>query len=189
MTGRLLKRDEPHAQSVAHQVHDVVNFEALHYFAAMALDCLDAQLEARRDVSRAVPFGNQSKHFDLSRRERFEWAAQVERVGDRCGEPAEISLDQEVFGSSAETGYGLVAVGMACHDDQRRRGSNFSQHCKGGMTIKLRERVIGKDDIRLELAKRDRERVFGLDAVGDGCQAGSPELVTDQLGVALVVFE
>jgi hypothetical protein len=49
--------------------------------------------------------------------------------------------------------------------------------------------VIGQYDIRLELPKGVCERVFGFDAIRDGGQAGSMQLVTDQLGVSLIVLE
>jgi hypothetical protein len=48
--------------------------------------------------------------------------------------------------------------------------------------------VIGQYDIRLELTKGGYERVFGIDAICDGGQAGSKQLVTDQFGVGLIVL-
>ena len=119
--------DESHANRVVHQTYYVVNLEPLHYLAAMAFDCLDAQLETGRDLSGAVTLGDHPQHLDLAGSELIEWAPQVERGSDRCREPSEVAFEYQVLGAGAETSHGLVAVKRAGHDDQRGRGANRPQ--------------------------------------------------------------
>ena len=181
--------DKPHAHGVSNQTNYIVNLESLHYLAAMTFDGFYTQLESNRDFSRAVALCHHSQHFDLSRSQLVERATQLDGVGDRRGEAAEICFRYQVLGPGADAGYGRVAANGASHEDQRGRGPEAAQQCQRGLSVERPERVIGKDDVRQEISERRSERVLSLDAFGDCGEAGSMQLVLNKLSVGFAVFE
>src|ERR1700694_2674901 len=155
----------------------------------MALDCLYAEFETLRDLSCAVTLRDHSQNFDLTWSERLERATQREGVGDRNGKASEVAFDQQIFGAGAQTGHGPLAVGHAGHNDQWSRGANFSQQCKRRLSVELRQRVIGQDDVWLKIPERGRESVFRVDTLADNGDTRSTQLVPDEFCIGFVVFE
>jgi MEDS: MEthanogen/methylotroph, DcmR Sensory domain len=124
-----------------------VNRESLHYFAAMTFDRFYTQLEASRDLSRAVALCHHSQHLDLSRRELFERPTQLHRFGDRSSEAAEIVFHYQVFCAAPDAGHGCFAIEDARHENERGRGPDAVKECQRGLSVERPEGMVGKDHV------------------------------------------
>src|SRR6202158_5044807 len=117
--------DEAYAHRVTNQADYSVDLEPLHYLAAMAFHGFYTQVETVCDFFRAMAFCNHSQHLDLSGRELVERATQLNRLGDRSGETAEICLQYQVLGTGADAGHRCFAIECVRHKDQRGRGPDI----------------------------------------------------------------
>jgi len=113
----------------------------------MTFDGFYTQLEASRDLSRAVTLCHHSQHLDLSRRELVERPTQLHRFGDRSGEAPEIVLQYEVLCTAPDAGYGRFAIDDARHEYERRRGPDAVNECQRGLSVERPEGMVGKDHV------------------------------------------
>ena len=91
------------AKRITNDSDKLVNRQSLHDFAAMALDCLDAELQPGGDVPGPVTLGHQSQNLQLSASQRSQWLADGHRVGNGRREATEVGLQDEIFRSRAKT--------------------------------------------------------------------------------------
>jgi hypothetical protein len=155
----------------------------------MTFDGFYTQLEASRDLSRAVTLCHHSQHLDLSRRELVERPTQLHRFGDRSGEAAEIVLQYEVLCTAPDAGYGRLAIDDARHEYERRRGSDAVNECQRGLSVERPEGMVGKDHVGRKIFERRNELVLGFNAFSDCGEPRPKQLVPDKLGIGCVVFE
>ena len=97
-------------------------------------------------------------------------------------------FEDHVLGAGANARNSFLAVERADHD-QRCDGTQPPQKPEGGMRIQLRGSGIEQNNVRSEFGNRRSECLFGIDALGYWRQAGPAQLMLDQLGVGLAVFQ
>ena len=188
----LLSRRDRHQSDtdrVPRESHDVVNLEALHHLAAMTLHRFCTEVEACCDLSRAVALGDQPKDLDLPRSEPAEGAAQPDRLNDRRGKATEICFQDHVFSACPDTGNRSGTVKESCDRDQRGCGPRSTQQRESRPSVELRQGVVTKDDIGRKICYSGGKGAFGADALSDGVETRSRQLVPDKLSVGFGVVE
>jgi len=175
--------NESYAHRIAHQAYDIVHFQPLHDLAAVAFNRLHAESKPPRDFARTMAFSDEREDFDLTSGELVQRASNSECLVDGGREATEVGLENEILRSGPYCRNALSAAYGTGHDDEGSGGPKIPKYLLRRPRVELTARVVRQDDIRRKIPDSRGECCLGVDAFGEGDEAGSIQLVPNQFCV------
>src|SRR3954470_12774584 len=166
-----------------------MDFETLHDFAAMTLDRLDAQVQTRGNVARAVTIGDELQNFGLTRRERSEGPSSGYRRLNGRNESVQLGLQDDVVCARAYQFDDPVMLYSASDYDEWSRGTHRSEKRQSCTRPKRRECMVGQHNLGSEARDRLDKIIFVINARNGRRERRALQFLTYELGIGLAVLE